>query len=197
MNGRQFPAAVVERAAEIDSDSLANFINKSPLDLCSRSPGRGRARQFCLVDVYQLAFLARLVRITSRVESAARCLNFMLWQTSISDTMRGVADKVQGKEASWLDRLAIAAAEPFDADAARRSYCEDVRRASPLYHYRNENDPFFIYSDIAGRSFQAGPNPALTNPRYQGGILLNATFLLNSVDQTLAEHIKRLEDERG
>ncbi len=62
---------------------LENFALKAGLVLCSRSPGRGRARQYCLIDVYQIRIMAELVALTGNARWSARALNDYLGQVFV------------------------------------------------------------------------------------------------------------------
>lgn len=169
VEGYRFPAAAVLSAAGITGDTLTNYLTKTPLELFSRTAGQGRARQFCLIDVYQIALLATFAHLTSKVQVIARYLNDLPWQDA-----------------------------PFNSDESklRRDFCENVSTAAKVYHHRGEHDPMFVYSDSLLLELHAGLNPFVHDRLFRAGIVINATTIFSGVDVRLAEHLQR-EEERS
>lgn len=118
LDGRTYPAQSVIRAISFTPHTLGNFLSKSPLMLCSPKPGQGRAREFCLIDVYQLAILDNLATITGRVDLCAHAVNLLL---------------MHGEDVNPLQMLPY---EDALTERERRWACESIRNSPRLYWER-------------------------------------------------------------
>jgi len=182
LNGRRFTVDAVLVAAAISEDTLSNYLRSNVgLELCSDSPGRGRSRQFCLVDVYQLALLGAFARLTSRVFFVAKDLNSIL--------LLGPGEMI----AAERDRDRRGITDDLSDSEVWSLFCKDIYRTPRLYHHRDTAAPLFVYSDPSGISFNAGPNPFTSDPGFHNGIVVNATYLFAAVDQSLCVHLFRTE----
>ena len=203
VNGRRFPAAAVLEAAEIKGPNLNNYLSKTPLELCSRSSGQGKARQFCLIDVYQISLLARLASLTGNVQRIAVELNALLWR-DVEEAAAQVAAREPGfVKLPRLERIRRMGLAPIDEDQHRHRFCADVFNAPALYHHRcnlpmtyhhyGDSEPLYIYSDDLVLGLRVGPNPAVHDPLFPDGFIVNVTRLLSGVDLRLGQRIWRAE----
>src|SRR5687768_1718002 len=121
-----FPARAVANAAGISGDVLTNYLTKSGLELCSVSRGQGKPRDFLLIDVYQIALMARLVRYVGRVSECAKALNNLLFERPSDD--------------AWL------LSDEFIFHQVQRvmALARDVSAAHPVYWTRHLSNPWFI-----------------------------------------------------
>ncbi|OYD80117.1 hypothetical protein [Azospirillum brasilense] len=174
LDGRRFSAAELMTAAQVDTHQLTNILNKTDLELCSVSAGQGRARQFCLIDVYQIALFRALMRLTENARWAAHGLNGVLFH-----------DRFAG--ASHLEELSAEADRGWCARC-----CESIKTAPALYWQRTEESPHFIYSDSLLLGLSSGQGP-LADPLFMSGVVVNATRVLRGVDVALLEAIRRRE----
>src|SRR4051812_4048000 len=58
----------------VRADNLTNYLRKNRFELASQTEGKGKARTFCLLDVYQIALLQELAKLTKQTNVCARAL---------------------------------------------------------------------------------------------------------------------------
>lgn len=75
--GRTFTTAEVCGAAEINEKSINNWQALNGLMLASPVPGRGRPRQFCVLDAYLLAVMREIVRGTGSPAFSAHAVSLI------------------------------------------------------------------------------------------------------------------------
>ena len=85
---RTFTAGELIAAAEVTPDNLDIWQRKAGLQLATEPPGRGRARRFCLLDVYLVALMSRLTRLTGSQVWSARSLDYLVY-APFPATMQG------------------------------------------------------------------------------------------------------------
>ncbi|WP_375308405.1 hypothetical protein WI560_13565 [Bradyrhizobium sp. A11] len=166
-----------------------NYQLKNGLDLCSEAPGRGSPRRFLALDVYMIALLRAVLRLT--------------------DDAAGAADTVHRLVFSDGDRLLA----PHRRAAIKRRAREDVRVAHELFYYRapvlvrdfghQSGDWFLLCGDVeedfapcryvkdgaAYRRSEFGDllsHGAMARP---SGMFVNATMALSRVDERLSKII--------
>jgi hypothetical protein len=189
LNGRRFTAGDLMYAAEIDGHTLTNYLTKTRLQLCSKSSGQGRARQFCLVDVYQITLLSRLVSITKNAIWSADALNWLLFGNIPAPTGKLLMPSPSPQDIQALVFLGL---PPELGEKFRSLVCVNIRNADKVYWHRDSGDPhFFIGSD---RDIKSGTTNRLVIARrgafadmHFGGAVLNLTNCLAWVDRRLAE----------
>ena len=92
LNGRHFSGSAVAYASGSGQPAdLINLINKTSLRLFSESPGRGKPRQFCLIDCYVLSLAKRLVDLTNQYSIIDR-VNQMNFEDHDSLLLDGSSD---------------------------------------------------------------------------------------------------------
>lgn len=179
LNGHRFTAREVKEAARISSHQLTNILAKSSLQLCSRSPGQGRARAFCLIDIYQIALLAELSAIANNVSWPADQLNHNLFLSARNEAAAAML---------YLE---------IDEETALDAFCNNARNAHPAYAYRSPENPYYL---IAGRGsflYHLADTdicpPGLRFSRkadhdfdyLTSGIFINVTSFLTDIDHNL------------
>ncbi|MGU9978771.1 hypothetical protein ACJ4V0_01900 [Phreatobacter sp. HK31-P] len=157
---RTYSAGEVIHACDITGDMLTNYISKSGIELCSPAPGRGRSRQFCLIDVYLIALLSRLGAITRNVKWTAQALN---WLTSPCRSL--LATDIQAAEPLFWTRAFPESAGTYIALADQL----DIEMNGPL------------------RIITAEKAAALVQASF--GSYLNLTITLGQVDKRLTDFI--------
>ena len=178
LEGWRFPASAVMRATGLNPASLSNTLSKTPLILCSESAGQGRARQYCLVDAYQLALMNRLSHLTGRVAWSANVLNRFLFSEIYAE---GPRDESRVEE--WDKTKAL-----------KVRFCADIGSLPAAYRHRGEQPWFFfasvrnVISDFAhlGCAQWGSDDDRLVMAVLNGGVFVNITYLLESVDADLA-----------
>ena len=176
---RTFSAADVMTAADVTADQLDLFQRKAGLVLCSDPPGRGRARRFCLLDVYLVTLMGRLTRLTGSQSWSAASLGYAVYPP-FPATMQG----------SPLHRGA-------DLDQRRADLCADIRAAHPLFWTRSwHSQPWIVFAEDSHVSkgifgvevANVADLDALVHRRE--GYFLNVTRLLDAVDKRLLSTVE-------
>lgn len=137
LSGRRYSAADVLATAPASQDRLTNLHQKTDLRLCSESGGQGRARQYCLIDVYQIHLFTTLVRLTGDAKFSAEALNLLMFEEMEMKVLGA------GGGGAW-------AAKHADF---KNSLCDDIKRAPPLYWKRETFRPVFLYVDVDSRHY--------------------------------------------
>ena len=191
----RFSANDVTRATGISQSRLTNILSKYPLILCSDSPGQGRPRQFCLIDAYQIAIMAKLVELTGDVGFAAHNSNYLLFGW-VSEKQRSVD---LGFVESFAELGDFALGIESDAEKKikalnelRKSLCASTHDW-PAY-YSNRDEEFFVAclvtATVSRDNFSAPgvyhlKDEKLHNILRLGAVTFSLTNCLNSVDNRL------------
>ncbi|MBB3930053.1 hypothetical protein GGR25_001092 [Kaistia hirudinis] len=214
IDGKKWSAAEVQRAALVKADTLTNYLSKNRLRLASVSDGPGRPRQFCTVDVYQLALMNRLVELTRRPEWAARTVEIMLFE----DVIHRAHHEIIGSDADDALFRTMSAASKINGDlvnldehskakgtleAACVAFCTSLSKCPPMYTHRDIENPFVVY--FAPEYISAKPpiyeftlrlgTPPYNPDRYDqdmriapvAGLYVNLTWLFTMVDRDLEQ----------
>lgn len=182
----RFSAHDVCAAVGISGDVLTNYLTKTRVVLSSASPGRGRQREFCLIDVYQLALLADLVRLTRDAPWSARALECLIFQGNLftHSASEEVSATLWGR---WQDQK----------PRPPVNLCAEILHAHPMFWSRPTNRNWLVFGefeDVATQVhrlslIQAGSASFLTFQRM--GVFFNATKRLADVDGALLEILNR------
>lgn len=181
LDGRRFSAAELKLAAGIDQGTLSNYTTKTELILCSEPLGQGRGRQFCLIDVYQIALLRRMVGMTRDAIWSAAALNYLLF---IEPEMEALACDLSGKGSL--------SAEQVEAIVSHE-VCRNIRAANRVYWHRDILDPYFMSATelaIVTRMprLDFGRRGDLDfGAAWDSGMIWNVTSHLRAVDERLAQ----------
>ncbi len=175
---RTFAAGDLIAAAEITPDMLDLWQRKAGLQLATEPPGRGRARRFCLLDVYLVALMSRLTRLTGSQVWSARSLNYLAY-APFPVTMQG---------------------QPLELgphlDTRRTNLVMDIGEAHELFWTRSwHSRPWALFAEdshvdagIYGMEVaNVSDLDALVHRRE--GYFINATRRLHEVDQRLVAMI--------
>lgn len=179
-----FPASTVCEAAEVTSSMLENFALKAGLILCSRSPGRGRARRYCLIDVYQIRIMAELVALTGNARWSATALNDYLGQVFVPARIGAI--KIGFSTLGWSGEPEI-----------RNQFgdlCLNPDRAPPLYLERIPFSPWLLWTSkrcvdrSEGQLTELRAGALLENLAFENaGYFVNVSRLLDEVDRRLLD----------
>ena len=182
-----FPASTVCKAAEVTSSMLENFALKAGLVLCSRSPGRGRARQYCLIDVYQIRIMAELVALTGNARWSARALNDYLGQVFVPARIGAI--KIGFSTLGWSGAPEIR--NQFE------DLCVNPDRAPPAYLERIPFSPWLLWTSkrcvdqSEGQLIELRGEVLLENLAFENsGYFVNVSRLLDEVDRRLLDAIQ-------
>lgn len=182
LDGRRYTAAQVMRATGINSHTLTNYLSKSDILLCSESPGQGRARQFCLIDVYQLGMLRLLSAVTGNVAWSTRALDYLLF-----------VDAELAEVARTWPKISIS---DTYFNQVRDRFCMSVFDAPEPYHHRDANDPIMITADYyvflldkATLDWSKRSEAICHLGDFTGGLMWNMTAQLIQFDQALAREL--------
>jgi hypothetical protein len=169
--------------AEITYDAFTNYM-RSDLLFASKSAGRGKARAFPLIDIYQVALLARLSKLTGKLAWSAGALNYAIL---IDAEIRWLGpDFLDGRPRK--DQCSI-----HDVHSDRLAeVATSIYAAPPPYHHRDALRPYFIFAqerDLThGRTIiecgQKGDIGVLDSTD-AGGVYINMTATLRAVDRRL------------
>lgn len=143
LDGRRFSASQVKEAASINEHTLTNLINKSDIILCSERPGQGRARQFCLIDVYQLSLVREMVKATNDVSWSVHNANFVLF--SYASEAYVTRDNPFGSTERLISEV----------DTARAKMCKSIKNAPAEYYTRGKGLNYVAIASF-GERFEAG-----------------------------------------
>lgn len=166
--------------AGITYDAFTNYL-RSPLLFASQSAGRGKARKYPLIDVYQVAILAELSKLTGKLSWSAEALNYAILIEAEAKYLFAPSDietpSIENIHRTRLDELSMSI-----FSAPRPYFCRDFAK------------PYFIFAkklDIAlGRSVIEGGRKTdfgVLDPTDEGGVYLNMTSILRTVDRRLSE----------
>lgn len=178
--GRRFTARETADAAGISGDVLTNYLVKARVALSSASPGRGRPREYCLADVYQIALLTDLVRLTRDVEWSARALEAFSFEGEFFVHSAG-QDLSDTPWAHWREQK----------PRHRPDLCAHIGEAHPLFWSRPVSQNWFVLAELDNvvaqhprlSIIQAGAASFLNFQRL--GFFLNVTKRLSQVDTAL------------
>jgi hypothetical protein len=180
----KFPASTVCKAAEVTSSMLENFALKAGLVLCSQSPGRGRARQYCLIDVYQIRIMAELVALTGYARWSARALNDYLGQVFVPARIGAI--KIGFSTLGWSGAPEIR--NQF------KDLCVNIDRAPPAYLERIPFSPWLLWTSkrcvdrSEGQLIELRGEVLLENLAFENsGYFVNVSRLLDEVDRRLLD----------
>lgn len=179
----RFPTAAVLRAASLSPMGLGNVTSKSPLILCSESAGQGRSRQFCLVDVYQLALLTRLSLLTGRWSWSAEACNRLLLPDLYA----------HNPAPEYWPKIA----QSPECATARAKLCEDPAANLPALYTDRGEQPWFVFADerrltgsIPELNFARADDGDRVLTEILGGCaIINVTYFLDAVDLELARQM--------
>jgi hypothetical protein len=173
---------------QVSPSTILNYTNKNGLDLCSETPGRGSAREFCLMDAYMLALVREIAGLTGDAQSAVNQVNALAFG-------RGAISRRTRARKKREFRI--------DPHAAHEMFWH--RRALLTHVGHHEGDWFLIASDLRlGFSrLRYMPRGAPIYRRNQfsdllhdgeiarvRGAFFNVTFALWTVDRHLLEAAK-------
>ncbi|GAA0569492.1 hypothetical protein [Caenispirillum bisanense] len=167
LDGQRFSPSELCHAGDLKTMSLPNLLNKSNLELASANPGRGRAREFCLVDVYALVLMDRVVKLLKDYGTAANIVNSFTFSVARILMMEGKL--------------------PYGTDhELKQAICDSLRLATPEYFQRDLTRPWYIV-------IRPGEEPLSTKDPLEhipyamnGMIIFNVTLLFAEVDKKLA-----------
>lgn len=183
LDGRAFTAEQVCIGAKISGDILTNYLRKQGLKLFSPETGQGRARRFCLADVYTAATVAALADLSGKTRY---CTNFV-WMHFAHNPILQAMGLGEHYEASV----------PAGFEAKAIEYMDDVvasaRNGVPAFFCRDPAKPFLFllrstttYSGEFKSFFQQDLDGDLLK-KFGSGIFVNLTALFTEVDKRL-EH---------
>ena len=180
----RFPASTVCKAAGVTSSMLENFALKAGLVLCSRSPGRGHARQYCLIDVYQIRIMAELVALTGNARWSARALNDYLGQVFVPARIGAI--RIGFSTLGWSGAPEIR--NQF------KDLCLNPDRAPPAYLERIPFSPWLLWTSkrcvdqSEGQLTELRAEAFLENLAFENaGYFVNVSRLLDEVDRRLLD----------
>ncbi|MGQ3674018.1 hypothetical protein ACT6QH_00720 [Xanthobacter sp. TB0139] len=181
LNGCTFTAEQVCIGAKISGDILTNYLRKQGLNLFSPATGQGRARRFCLADVYTTATVAALADLSGKT----RYCTASVWRHFALDPILQQMGMGEHNDADLP--------EGFEAQAD--SYINDViasaRNGVPAFFWRDPAKPFLFllrstttYSGEFVSFFQQDLDGDLLK-QFGSGIFINLTALFTEVDKRL------------
>ena len=197
LNGRRFPARAVMHAAEVNQDALTNYHTKYKLDasLCSETAGQGRARRYCLADVYTVALLRALSQLSGSVKWAAMAVDYLLFADQDFQAIRAAAVR---RGTNWKDVLADTTVYPEFATVEqyyKQLVCKSIDVAPLPYKWRDPSRPVLLFADALDikldrpiRYAKWGEDDFIEHT-FRGGIVWNATMHLIEVDGRLREFL--------
>lgn len=183
LNGRGFSAKQVCAGAGISEETLTNWLRKQQLEVFSPVTGQGRARTFCLADIYMLAVVAEIAALTGQTKFAVLCvrrwfaLEPLLQRLGLGEGSGApTAIPSQAEVAAFYDDVVLDARHISPAAAHR-----DDQNAFYLIILRDPNNPgefkTFCEQDPRRSWYTRAPAAAF----------INLTFLFASVDLRLSE----------
>lgn len=171
LNARQTPADLLCGAADIRAMSLTNYLNKTNLELCSKKPGRGRPRDFCLIDCYAVLLMHVLTKRLNDYEAVASAVNQIVFEEA--------------------RQLMLSDVTPFRTDGEMKSaLCSDVGFSPACFWQRDADKPWFLCERAAGGGFVCLNDfdvvrMAVFASRH-GVLIVNLTSLFSNFDERLA-----------
>lgn len=180
LQGVRFPAGAVRDATGLDAMAMTNLLSKTSLILCSETAGQGRARQFCLIDVYQLALLRKLTVLSGRVAWSVDGLNRFLFS------------EVYGQ----LPFPDAKISEFPEVQDLKTEFCGDIKTLPDEYMYRGDNPWFFHFTESDLSGFCVLPlcpaqfrDERIATAVLCSGVLINITYTLEQVDARLCNYM--------
>lgn len=166
LNGKLYTAAEVAAAGGVKANSLVNLLSKSNLELCSQAKGRGKARDFCLIDAYALALMDRLTRTLKDYDLAAENCNELLY----------------GECRIALDEGRL----PWRTDGElKEGLCGDIYKAHPVFFERDLDRPHYFVG-TAENLVVSQDLHTIAQGAETGIYVFNLTLIFTTVDLTLA-----------
>ncbi len=194
LSRRRWTTAELVAGAGITYDAFTNYLRTS-LKLRGKTEGRGKARTYPLIDVYQIAMLARLSKLTGRLAWSAEALNGAIMieaevRSLFSDpAVRQAFGARAGAEGQADNR----SQEQIEADRLAE-LSNSIFAAPQPYHWRDSGRPFFVFASEWNLSMD---NPiiecghkdsvGILGESDTGGVYLNMTNILMSVDRRLRD----------
>jgi hypothetical protein len=173
LNGRRFVMDDLQ-VVGLSAETVENYIHKSKLLMCSENPGRGRARKFCLLDVYLLALKSHIVVMTGSALAASKALKELVLEPLQSEL--SFKKPTEAKIAEYLDEV-----------------CDEITIGPQLFYERGLSH-WYIYTSTIEHGFKAaiGFDPMndrelLTQARC---MFLNVTTILEGVDRHLLRALR-------
>lgn len=180
--GKRFTAREIAQSAVTTLQQLNNILNKSNLILISDPTGQGRAREFCLIDAYQVALYAALSRLSGNAQWSALLLNEMLFEEWITQELNARSPILIDPPKEYRGKL-----------------CADLEAAPLVYRHRDMDEPLIIFADYWSVQSRNPPLPVhlsdidLKSHQLIGGVFVNVTANLQRVDELLDSYL-RLRD---
>lgn len=185
LNGRGFSAKQVCAGAAIPEETLTNWLRKQHLEIFSPETGQGRARTFCLADIYMLAVMAEIAGLTGQAKFAVTCVRrWFVVEPLMVRLNLGDGDLPPPK--------------PADADIAAfyDDVVQDARHMSPAAAWRDGDNAFYLI--IARDPNKPGDFVTFCErdarrawfTRTPAAAFINLTFLFASVDVRLSDLIR-------
>lgn len=166
---------------------IMNYLRKNGLDLCSEAPGSGKPRRFLTLDVYMIALMRAVLRLTDDASGAADTVHRLVFCDAggrLLPPSRRAAIKVRAQE---------------DIRVAHRLFYE--RRPILARAFGHQSGDWFLLCGSIGEGFVAaryvediarpGQNE-FSNPLKHGVMaqpsvmLVNATMVLSHADEKLS-----------
>jgi hypothetical protein len=208
INGKLFTADDVGVATGLRGQSLTNTLTRSPLTLASKSPGRGRARLFPLIDIYQLAITGTLTRCSGDMQWSAYAANYVLFGIG-GDLLLRPEDDLED-----LGKLIAAFGgneTPENVAAMRQASIKhlaemaaDISKCHDNYSNRDINNPDYLVAEMTIDGIMPFYNSPFRSPNitknpvnfgYGGirvaGIVVNMTELFRNIDLILAKRFEQ------
>lgn len=200
LDGRRFLASDVMAVADISQHTLTNYLSKTDLELCSESGGRGRSRQYCLIDVYQILLFHRLVVNSGSAKWASKTMNWQLfgWWEMMSLAKDPDLRAAFGGPVELPKGLP---AVPETEAAFRDGCCVSIRQAPEFYRHRDFWNPMYLVTgpndflgessgEIEGDRGEICSDQAVMATSLGGdGIVINVTRWLCKADDILIARV--------
>jgi hypothetical protein len=202
LSGTAFTAAQIVDALQITPDILTNILTKVRPVLCTDSEGQGRARAFCLADVYIVAILDALTKLTGKAAWAAGSLARLAFVDIAYEKAGPLERSAMGRP---LRRSLKEAKQDFQE--RRKRFGADVTVGHQMFWTREPevSGTWVIFADLwsvqnLDLTFEViEADRAVSLLRLSSrGFYLNVTHLLQGVDQRLSRLITQesAEDAR-
>ncbi len=171
LDGQIFTAAELCWAASIPANSLSNILNQTNLELCTKKPGRGRARTFCLQDCYSILLMDRLTKKLKDYSAASAAVNEFNFEVHRHLMLSGQSNYRYDYE-------------------LKRALAESIYRSNAEYYERDLRAPYYFFEDEGKwRSNQdASYFKNMLWLAEDGIIVFNLTLLFRKFDFELGRH---------
>jgi hypothetical protein len=166
-----FSAKDVCTGANIAPDVLTNILSKRRPILFSSSAGQGRARRYCLLDVYQISLIDAFTKLTSKAQWSADAVGLIPFEEIADyqnlDRLRAElrADICKAHDLYWTPRVRseswLISADDYDVNAGLVHQLAIIRADKPI------RDAMFI----------------------RRGYFINATKILQDADERLMKAV--------